>query len=884
VIPGAQGRGEVSRTTYYQLTTEKVEPTSPSDASTAPDSPWVTNVQTVSKTAPYLWSYTRIEYSDGTWERTQTELVSTYGVEFTNNLIDKTNQGTLNWSFVFSNSNGSFSYDWDTHSYTNGTDLIAVSADSNNWLMIPIADKKLTTCIAMFKIDTSCFVEGKEYTLSFKVSAPLSVGLTATIADTSGAAFSETSSTFHTESNNVVSYINFQFKAIKSGNVNSYGYITLIFAGMTSASTGFIYIGELKLESGYNALTYWTASANDNAGASYTRNILDDTNNGTTNWGFYLVNDNGEFKYESESGAWYNGTTRIKPTDDVTVSSSGYYGIKLPVGGQSLTACSASFPVRQNRIAKGYQYTLSVKLQLALDSKVSAYIANANSSTRLTDTVVIEHKAGYSYLTFHLTGIANGSDSSGEFFVWLSFSNILNLGSGESIYLGDLKLEEGYNSNVSWSQSNSDNQGVQGCIQRVTEWGAGFTYHNDKSLTTFPRYIDIVTINVNGKQKAFQCKLTHNSDSSNSPLVEITGTATSSTHWTALSSLNPIYTPLLLADNAVIQFMQGNQLLIMDSNNLVAAGMVGGNIPIWAGSSNPDTAPFRVGIDGQLIAENAKLEGSLTAGTANKDRIEIDPTSKSISFFNEDGAEMSVFSSGNMSTPEELFDEDGDATVINLTLQNTTGMQESYNESGTNDEQVLESVFISDYTFTKQSNLALHGSIDWALRVWGETTNEVRVEMDIFVRVKVYSSTNPSEEIFNKAIYEGHSLSAEEYKTLTGTFSLDGFQVSVPAGLLKIVASTYIYSTGETYGYVRYGTKGGATSAISAELAVNSYKSRYYGNGLCLGRAKNNFVALWKDSNEDMCFEALNPFFGFKVTTDGVAYKKGTGDWNYIAK
>jgi hypothetical protein len=313
----------------------------------------------------------------------------------------------------------------------------------------------------------------------------------------------------------------------------------------------------------------------------------------------------------------------------------------------------------------------------------------------------------------------------------------------------------------------------------------------------------------------------------------------------------------------------------------VAAGMVGGNIPIWAGSSTPDTAPFRVGIDGELTAKNAKLEGKLTAGTAESAQVEIDPDTSEIRFIKEK-SEMSIFTSAEMPTPENVFSEE--STVTTLTLQNTTGMQSSTNESGYNDDQVLENVFLDGYRYNSQSYLALHGSIDWDIRAYGSTGNKASITMDIFIRVRVYSDIEMTNLIFDRALNEGHILSGEEYKSSTGTMSLDGFQVAVPAGYLRIVAITYIYSTGNTYGHVRYSSKGGSTNAITAELASNAYRSRYYGNGICLGLAKNNFVALWKDSNEDMCFEALNPFFGFKVTTDGVAYKKGTGDWTYIVK
>ena len=159
-------------------------------------------------------------------------------------------------------------------------------------------------------------------------------------------------------------------------------------------------------------------------------------------------------------------------------------------------------------------------------------------------------------------------------------------------------------------------QGIQGCIIRDSEWTTGVTYRNDESLTNGTRYIDIVMVRNNSAVDGwdvYKCIKTHTSSSSI--------TYTNTTYWTELSNVGPIYTSLIIAKNASLNFVQGNELLIKDSNNNVVAGLTGGSskeagttpIRIWAGGKVPGNAPFRVDQNGNLVATKANITGTITA-------------------------------------------------------------------------------------------------------------------------------------------------------------------------------------------------------------------------------------------------------------------------------
>lgn len=88
---------------------------------------------------------------------------------------------------------------------------------------------------------------------------------------------------------------------------------------------------------------------------------------------------------------------------------------------------------------------------------------------------------------------------------------------------------------------------------------------------------------------------------------------TNTTYWQKFNSLVPVYTPLIMAQNAILRFMQGNQLLIMKGDNkTVAAGLVGGDYPLWIGATTPADAPYKVSIAGKLYAAGAVISGDST--------------------------------------------------------------------------------------------------------------------------------------------------------------------------------------------------------------------------------------------------------------------------------
>lgn len=164
-----------------------------------------------------------------------------------------------------------------------------------------------------------------------------------------------------------------------------------------------------------------------------------------------------------------------------------------------------------------------------------------------------------------------------------------------------------------------DLRGIPGLIERTSEWAAGVEFHNDENLTGGIRYLDLVTVtdNTTGKFELYQCRVTHTSTAANAP-------SDNSAEWLKLNQMRPIYTPLIVAKNAVLRFAQTNRILITNSKDKVQ-GCFGGvedetnGYPLWIGAITAAAAKFRVKYGGQLEASEVSITGTInaTSGTFN---------------------------------------------------------------------------------------------------------------------------------------------------------------------------------------------------------------------------------------------------------------------------
>lgn len=162
-------------------------------------------------------------------------------------------------------------------------------------------------------------------------------------------------------------------------------------------------------------------------------------------------------------------------------------------------------------------------------------------------------------------------------------------------------------------------QGVEGAIYRKTEWKVG-VIHNDGSRVEADghRYVDIVirrTPNPAGGTLIghFLCISYGESSIQDDPAnydkeeeVEVRR------KWRKLNETVPTYTPLLLADNASIDFLQGNTIKVTErvgGVDKVVATLGNGEYPLYVGADTYGNAPFRVKRDGHMDSTSGNIGG-----------------------------------------------------------------------------------------------------------------------------------------------------------------------------------------------------------------------------------------------------------------------------------
>ena len=160
--------------------------------------------------------------------------------------------------------------------------------------------------------------------------------------------------------------------------------------------------------------------------------------------------------------------------------------------------------------------------------------------------------------------------------------------------------------------------GLNGCAIRDGEWAEGVEYRNDEGLeTTGVRFLDVVLVRNDATATgwdAYQCLRTHTSSEADKP----GSGADWQQKWSKFAAnLGTIFTSLIIAKNAKIRFLQGNQITVEKPDGTVTAGMSGSQdgqkTRFWAGSATPDAAPFRVDEKGKLTATDAEVTGTVNA-------------------------------------------------------------------------------------------------------------------------------------------------------------------------------------------------------------------------------------------------------------------------------
>lgn len=470
----------------------------------------------------------------------------------------------------------------------------------------------------------------------------------------------------------------------------------------------------------------------------------------------------------------------------------------------------------------------------------------------------------------------------------------------------------------SWSiarRGQTGPQGIQGCIYRMTQWRADVEYHNDSALTGDGiRYIDMVLIPnpaLATKAYAFICNKSHTSSGENAPNPNVEATE----HWTKLNSMAPIYTPFLLADNAVITLLQSNQILVMKEDGVtVNAAMGRGDFPLWVGATEATEAPFRVDATGKAYMTGAEISGHVTAGDPDGQRVALLPDDKTMKIYDESGHEVSSFEGNTYPNPLNLFGSTSDA----IAMKQRTGTHYGYgsgvtygrgthtltgNGLGTNTEYenliisgVISSdapveVIVSGYLYTEykeQATLPSYPGGSVTPEDSGDTPVTGITPIDPGGTVPLYNSTarltlyidTYSDSLLTTRVGsqeiarcgkkgDGVLISQKRVKTTTGGYHVLRLAISMTATGNGVTAT------------VKWGKAVSVQQPdISGTYTSDFYMSRYFANGFCLGISKNNYISAYDQGDKKgMRFVMENAGYGIDVSNAGIRHKHHGGNW-----
>lgn len=199
-----------------------------------------------------------------------------------------------------------------------------------------------------------------------------------------------------------------------------------------------------------------------------------------------------------------------------------------------------------------------------------------------------------------------------------------------------------------WSQpvvvanfAEAGKMGKNGCIVRNSEgWKSGATYHNDSALTKEQKYIDLIYIednNANDGWSIYQCNVTHTATGSSFDPSAVD--ADKNKLWTKLSAAGPMYSPLIVAKNAVLKFAQGQQFNLMEGNNIFGSFRWVKNdadYAFWIGGTEGSKATTSITRGGKLTAKDAVIIGTIYATSGQIGGLKITDAGLSIGSYSSD--------------------------------------------------------------------------------------------------------------------------------------------------------------------------------------------------------------------------------------------------------
>lgn len=265
----------------------------------------------------------------------------------------------------------------------------------------------------------------------------------------------------------------------------------------------------------------------------------------------------------------------------------------------------------------------STTYKLVLDETVSreASTLTSNNFKIVRNTLGVDEVLSYANAT--ADGLAVVASTG------LTANNVQFNADGQRIYKSSGNFSKGtykviltrYNAEVAsatWTVVADGTPGIAGCIIRKSEWEAGRQYRNDSNVTNVSeRYLDYVSVSNGTSAKWYIAKAAHNGKTSGTGTGQVPKPTAANDYWGTVTEVTPLKTPFAEINNALVGYLQTNQVLIQDGAGQAYGAFGGGtDWPLWFGGTDVSKAvvKFKKDGSGSLAAGNFSWDN---AGNAN---------------------------------------------------------------------------------------------------------------------------------------------------------------------------------------------------------------------------------------------------------------------------
>ena len=423
-------------------------------------------------------------------------------------------------------------------------------------------------------------------------------------------------------------------------------------------------------------------------------------------------------------------------------------------------------------------------------------------------------------------------------------------------------------------------QGYNGCVPRLFENGmvSGQTYYcNDTTVNTVNgnvvdtdgiRHIDAIAVEddtMESGYSVYQCKRNYTATRKATTRAEFEAISGWSTYFVrvATNAANAFFA-YLMAQNAYIKMLSGAMMVVLDASKKVIGGMQGNpDLPIfWAGDALPESALWQ-----------QYANGFAKYGIPNGERIELDPSGKTISFYDSSNVKVTEHSARKYSSLSSILPSDATFTVDTVQRSLTNSGFGDLTKTSTYNMSSVISVSKNGQLRVSYTRLQVYQTTGTYDSSKAKLINMPRAYVQLILCC--YTTSAATVKAAGDVILASYAVFSEHDNTqYSGGYNSTAAQTvsaSVTGGLyyrlvFKLINETSAVATSSATGYCKLS---------SATIVADFWSSMFFGNGMLLSKnTQNYFAAMLEGSYLRMIAE--NTYYGTDVRSDGIYAKRGS--------